>query len=92
MSQYDELLKWCRSRRLTMLDDLKPLEAGKMTMGSNDGSGWRDITQAWIAETKRRIAELDTLIAAYEKRGREEAEPSQNVPLGFESTAPLKPS
>ena len=64
MSQYDELLKWCRSRRLTMLDDLKPLEAGKMTMGANDGYGWRDITQEWDAETKRVSAaelELETI-------------------------------
>lgn len=64
----DELLQWCRERRAIMLSDLEPLESGEMRMGENNGSGWRDTTEAWITETKRRITDLDRLIAAYEKR------------------------
>ncbi len=70
MNEFEkDLLAWCRDQRSTMLDDLKPLEGHTWAMSTNDGgAGWRDITGEWIETLKKRIADLDRIIEAYERR------------------------
>ncbi len=68
MPPIDDLLNHYRNLAAQMRDDLIPLESGQTIMRENDGTGWVDITQDWIDETKRRIKNLENIIAAYEKR------------------------
>jgi len=67
MGKFDAVLKWCKERRDSMIEDLEPMEAGRFQLRENDGSGWRDITQRCIAETKKRIEEMERIIVGYEK-------------------------
>jgi len=50
------------------LDDLEPLESGLRRMMEFDGYDWRDVTPQLIAETKRKIEELELLVTIYEGR------------------------
>ena len=65
----DEIIEPYRKLVAQMRQDLEAFESGRMELRENTGSGWVNITQHWIDETKRRIGNLDELIAAYEKRG-----------------------
>jgi hypothetical protein len=52
MGKFDAILEHAQKRQAQLIDDLKPLEGGQMKIGQNDGTGWRDVTQKWIDETK----------------------------------------
>jgi hypothetical protein len=63
----DELLQWCRQERATMLDSIRRMEAKELRLGRQLPSGLVDETQEWIGTLKGRVAELDDLLAVYEK-------------------------
>jgi hypothetical protein len=68
MGQYDHIIDWFKKRHDALLDDLEPLESGRMRMMDFDGSNWRDVTPKLISETKRRIEEMELLVKLYENR------------------------
>jgi hypothetical protein len=68
MGQYDHIIDWFKKRHDALLDDLEPLESGRTRMMDFDGSDWRDVTPKLIAETKRRIEEMELLVKLYENR------------------------
>jgi hypothetical protein len=57
-----------RDVRAESLRHLERYESGALRMGSNDGSGWKDITPALIEEMKRQVAVLDEIIDEWEQR------------------------
>jgi hypothetical protein len=68
MGAYDGLLTWCRDQRELMLRSLEMMESGTYHVGRTEPGGKQvDETQHWIAEYKRRVAELESLMTAYEK-------------------------
>ncbi|HYV71725.1 MAG TPA: hypothetical protein VE970_16655 [Pseudolabrys sp.] len=68
MGRYDQIIDWFKQRHDTLLDDLEPLESGLRRMMEFDGYDWRDVTPQLIAETKRKIEELELLVTIYEGR------------------------
>ena len=62
-----EVCEWFKALRQENVEGLQALEGG-MVMRSNDGTGWKDITQEQIDRLKSQIAELDRLIEAYERQ------------------------
>jgi hypothetical protein len=50
------------------LRHLQRYESGALRIGSNDGSGWKDITTELIEETRRQVAVFDEIIEEYEQR------------------------
>jgi len=63
----EELLAWCRQERSTMLDSIRRMESGELRVGSTTTAGLVDETKDWTATLRRRVAELDQLLAAYGK-------------------------
>jgi hypothetical protein len=57
-------------RRLVtqMQDDLKSFESGRRRMGEIRNGQHVDITNDWVKELKHRIANLEQIIVAYERR------------------------
>jgi hypothetical protein len=51
-----------------MQDDLKSFESGYRRMGELRNGRHVDITDDWIRELKHRIANLEQIIVAYERR------------------------
>jgi hypothetical protein len=68
MGQFDHVIDWFKNHHDAVIDDLEPMESGRMRMMEFDGSEWRDVTPQLIAETRRRIAELEVLVNLYEGR------------------------
>jgi hypothetical protein len=62
---FSETIDWYRKRRVIISDDLKNLESGETKMMA--GHDFHDDTARWIERYKNEIAELDRLIASYEK-------------------------
>jgi len=48
--------------------ELADMEAGRIALRENKGSGWHDITQSWIGEQKARIANLERIVGGYERK------------------------
>ncbi len=68
-TEFEEMaLNWCREQRALDQASLDMLESGASRTGEDTGSGWRDTTAERIATLKKQIADMDRLIAAYERR------------------------
>jgi hypothetical protein len=69
MGKFDAIIEWCKARREADLEFLRLYESGRMKSMERVSllSEWRDITPKLIEEGKIRIAEMERLIAAYEK-------------------------
>ena len=66
MGKFDKEIAHWRERRDITLTDIKDFESGKREMGENDGYGWNDTTDDWIATLKIDVVQVDRLIEAYE--------------------------
>jgi hypothetical protein len=62
----DELLRWCRTERENLKQHIDLMERGVVFVGElHLNSARRDITAEAIVIAKRKIAELDALLAKY---------------------------
>ena len=68
MAAIDELLDHYRSLRAQMLDDIASFESGRMSMGEIQNGERVDITDKWVQELRRRIDDLEGIIAYCERR------------------------
>ena len=68
MAAIDELLDHCRNLRAQMLDDIASFELGRMSMGEIQNGERVDITDKWVQELRRRIDDLEGIIAYCERR------------------------
>jgi hypothetical protein len=68
MGQFDQIIDWFKQHHDALIDDLEPMECGRRSMMEFDGTDWRDVTAKMIAETRKRIAELELLVKIYEER------------------------
>jgi len=60
----DNLLAWCRTERASLQRQLDLMEAGTMKTGEHRlGASPRDTTAESIEDTRRKIAELDDILA-----------------------------
>jgi hypothetical protein len=57
------LVEWCEEQRDSMVHQNEMMESGKMRVGSSDGLRMVDETPHRIEENKRRIDELEKLLA-----------------------------
>ncbi|MGQ9364826.1 hypothetical protein [Azospirillum sp. ST 5-10] len=64
MTSYETLADWCRHERMQQQARLEWLESGRMQVATRDGTGQViDMTLQSIAEARRKVAELDELLA-----------------------------
>ena len=68
MAAIDELLDHYRKLRAHMLDDIASFESGRMSMGEIQNGKRVDITDKWVQELRRRIGDLEGIIASCERR------------------------
>ena len=62
----DELLRWCQTERENLKQRIDLMERGVVFIGERHlNSARRDITAEAIVIAKRKIAELDALLAKY---------------------------
>ncbi len=59
---FEALIAWCDRERRMMARQIDLMRAGQMRCHGSDGNRMIDETPDWIADTKRRIAELDDLL------------------------------
>ncbi len=60
----EALIAWCDRERRMMTRQIDLMQAGKMYCHGSDGDRTVDETPDWMADAKRRIAELDDLLKA----------------------------
>ena len=66
----DDLYEWCIEQREIMEKSLKDYMSGHWKIGEVKSNGsMEDQTEATVVDLKRRIADLDRIIAAYRRRG-----------------------
>jgi len=66
MSGIAHLVAWCKREREQQQGQLEWMESGRMQVGTRDAGGrLTDTTPEAIAEAKRKIDELDRLIARH---------------------------
>ncbi|WP_029010797.1 hypothetical protein [Azospirillum halopraeferens] len=64
MAAFRTLADWCRHERMQQQARLEWLESGRMQVGTRDAAGQTvDMTLQSIAEARRKITELDELLA-----------------------------
>lgn len=64
MAAFHTLADWCRHERMQQQARLEWLESGRMQVATRDAAGGAiDMTPQSIAEARRKIAELDELLA-----------------------------
>ena len=68
MAAIDELLDHCRNLQAQMLVDIASFESGRMSMGEIQNGERVDITDKWVQELRRRIDDLEGIIAYCERR------------------------
>ncbi len=61
-----QVARW-KAMRQRLADDVEPFAAGKMHIGENNGSGWKDTTAEFMSRTRRIIETYDEMIAEAEK-------------------------
>ena len=62
----DELLRWCQTERENLKQHIDLMESGVVFIGERHlNSARRDITAEAIVIAKRKMAELDALLAKY---------------------------
>ena len=63
------LVDWCKRERASLRQRLELMKAGKFRIGEKEvGRDWVDTTPQSIDQVERSIAELDKILADYEKR------------------------
>ena len=68
MAQKDTLYQWCQEQLARDQEWLVDLESGKIKIGEMTAKGQVDQTAAQIHDLKRRIAQSEQIIAAYDKK------------------------
>lgn len=72
---FDGLSRWCEEELERLRSQLIPFEAGTMHIGKRGPNGpWKDTTADEIEWIKRKIAELDELVARISEKAQAHAE------------------
>lgn len=66
MGKFDDVITHHRRVIADMRSDVTAMENGTWCLWENTGAGRVDITAKWTEELKRRVAELERIVAAYE--------------------------
>jgi hypothetical protein len=64
---YHDALEWLRTQREELLAEIHAFESGQHRHEGQSESGWIDLTQDLIGRRKRKLIELEALIAMWER-------------------------
>jgi hypothetical protein len=68
MREFDKAAyAWCMALRQRSVEELQAFKLGVYAIARDDGDGLADVTKDHIAALEKQIAELEELIAAYER-------------------------
>jgi hypothetical protein len=59
----DRFVAWCKQEQASIEQELELMASGKVRIGEDLGAGWIDKTEEAIERAKRRIAQLNELLA-----------------------------
>jgi hypothetical protein len=59
----DRFVAWCKQEQASIDQELELMASGKVRIGEDTGAGWIDKTEEAIERAKRRLAQLNELLA-----------------------------
>ena len=59
----DRFVAWCKQEQASIEQELELMASGKVRIGEDLGAGWIDKTEEAIERAKRRLGQLNELLA-----------------------------